>query len=80
MEDSGAGIPLPERDLVFQPFYRSLGNEAEGSGLGLPIVAEIALHHGARVTLEDARPGHSQPGCLFTVRFGAAPAVETEAL
>ncbi|MEO6626592.1 MAG: sensor histidine kinase N-terminal domain-containing protein [Burkholderiaceae bacterium] len=80
VEDSGAGIPASERDLVFQPFYRSLGNEAEGSGLGLPIVVEIAMHHGARVTLDDARPGHLQPGCLFTVRFGGEPTLVTEPL
>ena len=69
VEDSGPGIAPAERELVLQPFYRTLGNEAEGSGLGLPIVVEIARHHGASVELADARPGHSPPGCLVSVRF-----------
>ena len=69
VEDSGPGIPEAERDLVFQPFYRALGTEADGSGLGLPIVIEIAQQHAAVVTLEDAFPGKPMPGARFTVRF-----------
>ena len=69
VEDSGPGIPQSERELVFQPFYRVLGNEADGSGLGLPIVLEIARQHAAVVSLEEARPGHVPPGTRFSVRF-----------
>jgi two-component system sensor histidine kinase TctE len=69
VEDSGAGIPAAEKELVFQPFYRALGNDADGSGLGLPIVLEIARQHNAEVSLEDSRPGQSPPGSCFTVRF-----------
>ena len=71
VEDSGPGIAEAERELVFQPFYRTLGNEADGSGLGLPIVQEIARQHGATVTLEDTHPGQTPPGACFTVRFTA---------
>jgi len=69
VEDSGPGIPEAERDLVFQPFYRALGTEADGSGLGLPIVLEIAHQHAAVVTLEDAYPSKPMLGARFTVRF-----------
>jgi len=69
VEDSGPGIPESERELVFQPFYRALGTEADGSGLGLPIVLEIAHQHGATVALEDAQPGKAMPGARFSVRF-----------
>jgi two-component system sensor histidine kinase TctE len=69
VEDSGPGIPVAERELVFQPFYRALGTEADGSGLGLPIVLEIARQHQASVTVEDSRPGQSPAGACFTVRF-----------
>jgi two-component system sensor histidine kinase TctE len=69
VEDSGAGIPAAEKELVFQPFYRALGNDADGSGLGLPIVLEIARQHDAEVSLEDSRPGQTPPGSCFTVRF-----------
>ncbi|GGH52361.1 sensor histidine kinase [Comamonas phosphati] len=71
VEDSGPGVPQAERELIFQPFYRALGSEADGSGLGLPIVLEIARQHGAQVLLEDAHPGQAAPGARFTVRFEA---------
>ena len=69
VEDSGPGIPPRERDLVFQPFYRALGTEADGSGLGLPIVMEIANQHKAAVSLDEAHPGQTPSGALFSVRF-----------
>lgn len=53
VEDSGPGIPESERDLVFERFYRVLGSNADGSGLGLPIVREIADLHRANVILRD---------------------------
>ncbi len=71
VEDSGHGIPPSERERVFEPFYRALGNEADGSGLGLPIVLEIAEQHLALVTLSETRPGHASPGAKFTVSFEA---------
>jgi two-component system, OmpR family, sensor histidine kinase TctE len=89
VEDSGPGIPVAEREQVFRPFYRALGTNVDGSGLGLAIVREIAVQHGAEVTLEDAnlrhRPGLSDqagaafgPGARFTVRFVAAPATPSQ--
>jgi len=75
VEDSGIGIAPAEKELVFQPFYRALGNEADGSGLGLPIVLEIARQHHAEVTLEDSRPGQTPAGTCFTVRFAAVDSV-----
>ena len=73
VEDSGPGVPQAERELIFQPFYRALGTEVDGSGLGLPIVMEIAHQHNATVSMEDARPGQNPPGARFTVRFMAEP-------
>src|SRR3954451_1877911 len=78
VEDTGPGIPAGERELVFQPFYRALGTNVDGSGLGLPIVLEIARQHNAEITLEDAHPGQNAPGTRATVRFDAA-AAESEA-
>jgi two-component system, OmpR family, sensor histidine kinase TctE len=76
VEDSGPGIALAERALVFQPFYRTLGTGVDGTGLGLTIVQEIALRHGAELSIEDAKPPTGPgPGTLFTVRFPLKPAV-----
>jgi two-component system, OmpR family, sensor histidine kinase TctE len=76
IEDSGPGIPEAERELVFQPFYRTLGTNVDGSGLGLPIVREIAMQHQAQITLEDAHPGHVPPGLRISVRFQVDPQQE----
>ncbi|MEY2659990.1 MAG: hypothetical protein RLZZ123_1162 [Pseudomonadota bacterium] len=73
VEDNGPGVPDSERELVFQPFYRALGAEADGSGLGLPIVLEIAQQHQAQVTLEAAQQGKPSPGARFSVRFNSLP-------
>ena len=80
VEDSGPGIPQAERELVFQPFYRALGVEADGSGLGLPIAKEIALQHHADIGVEETRPGQVPPGARFNVRFNLDdPALEPDA-
>jgi two-component system sensor histidine kinase TctE len=72
VEDNGPGIAPHERDLVFQPFFRALGTNVDGSGLGLPIVKEIAQQHGATVSIDAAIAGAAMPGACFTVRFGMA--------
>ncbi|MFN8841127.1 MAG: sensor histidine kinase [Burkholderiales bacterium] len=69
IEDSGPGIPESDRELVFERFYRVLGTGVDGSGLGLPIVREIAIQHGATIEVDDARPGQKPPGTRFTVTF-----------
>lgn len=72
VEDSGPGIPEAERERVFQPFYRLLGSGAEGSGLGLSIVQEIARRHGAQIELGPTRPGKTPTGTCVSVRFVSA--------
>lgn len=51
IKDSGPGIPFAERARVFDPFYRILGSEQIGSGLGLSIVQTIAHRIGAEISL-----------------------------
>jgi len=69
VENSGPGIVEEDREPIFQPFYRVLGSEVDGSGLGLPIVQEIARQHGATVELDDAYPKQAQRGVVFSVRL-----------
>lgn len=54
--DSGPGIPVSERGIVLQRFYRSASSSraVAGSGLGLSIVAAIVKLHGFK--LEIAGP------------------------
>jgi two-component system sensor histidine kinase TctE len=66
VEDDGIGIPPDERSGIFERFYRVLGTDAEGSGLGLPIAAEIAELHQAKIELLSGAQGK---GSLFRVSF-----------
>ena len=76
VEDNGPGIPAAEVELVFRPFYRSLGTNVDGSGLGLPIVSEIARQHQGAVEVEETFPGKTLPGARFQVRFQSLPIVD----
>jgi len=69
VEDNGPGIPEAERELVFQPFYRALGTEVDGSGLGLSIVREVADRHGGSVTIEATHPRAVSPGTRVTLKL-----------
>ena len=69
--DSGPGIPLAERERVFDRFYRYGGEDSPGSGLGLAIVKTIAARHGATIRLDDAPAG----GLLVRIDFPAVPVV-----
>lgn len=52
IRDSGPGIQVSERERVFDAFYRTLGSDQVGSGLGLSIVRAISERLGARIQLE----------------------------
>jgi len=66
--DAGPGIAPDDRNRVFDPFYRSLGTEQTGSGLGLSIVKAIADKIGATIQLEYTQ-AESQSGLTVTVKF-----------
>jgi two-component system sensor histidine kinase TctE len=69
VEDNGPGIPDSERERVFERFHRILGTGAEGCGLGLAIVREIALSHGAEASLAS---GANDTGTLVRIDFPKA--------
>lgn len=54
--DNGPGIKAEARARVFERFYRA-SSHADGTGLGLPIVREIAHRQGGTVTLESGEGG-----------------------
>jgi two-component system sensor histidine kinase KdpD len=61
VSDEGPGIPLDERDRVFEAFYRgSSSPETPGSGLGLAIAKAVVVAHGGRIWIEDNPSG----GCV----------------
>ena len=60
VDDTGPGIPPDQRERVFDPFYRALGSDEFGSGLGLSIVKTIADRIGAGVSLGQSGSGGLQ--------------------
>jgi len=67
--DQGPGIPAEARERVWERFYRVLGSEQTGSGLGLSIVKRIADLHHANATLA---PGEDGKGLRVEVVFPVA--------
>jgi two-component system, OmpR family, sensor histidine kinase TctE len=66
VEDTGPGIPEPERQRVRQRFYRLPNSPGHGSGLGLAIVDEIAQLYGASMTIG---PGSGGRGTKVLLQF-----------
>jgi signal transduction histidine kinase len=65
VSDRGPGVPLAEREHIFRRFWRRDRRRLGSAGLGLSIVASIADHHHAKVSVAD-RPGG---GAVFTLSF-----------
>ena len=58
VEDNGPGIPPDKREIVLGRRVRlDEARKFPGSGLGLSLVAAVTKLHGARLVLDDARPG-----------------------
>ncbi|MEO5727414.1 MAG: HAMP domain-containing sensor histidine kinase, partial [Byssovorax sp.] len=62
--DAGPGIPEAERARIVEPFYTTKEDRG-GTGLGLPIVADVMRELGGKIEVEDAPEG----GALFRVLF-----------
>lgn len=69
--DSGVGIPTDQTALIFERFHRLDPNQGNGCGLGLAIVAEIAEHHNASISVGQGlqHPITHHLGSQFTVKF-----------
>lgn len=67
--DRGSGVPLSDRERIFEPFYRRAGSEPDvsGAGLGLSIARGVVQAQGGDLTVAD-RPGG---GSVFTIRVPA---------
>jgi signal transduction histidine kinase len=72
VSDRGPGIPLAERERIFEPFYRPAQSSETGTGwgLGLALVRQIATQHQGTVRCL-ARDGG---GCVFELRVPACMA------
>ena len=54
--DDGPGVPVAQRETVFEPFVR-LAQNVSGAGLGLPAARSIARAHGGDIVFADTERG-----------------------
>jgi PAS domain S-box-containing protein len=73
VSDSGAGVPVDQRDRIFGRFQTSLADDGRsggvGAGLGLAIVREFVELHGGEIEVGDGPEG----GAEFAVRLPLRP-------
>ena len=66
--DSGPGIPVDERNRIFEAFYQGKtpqGGHVKGTGIGLSVVTEFVNAHGGSIEILEAPSG----GAHFRVRL-----------
>lgn len=71
VSDSGTGVPEPERERIFQPFYRASAardSARPGIGLGLAFVKSVVTAAGGTVRVDKSSLG----GAVFTLELPAA--------
>ncbi|MBD3561573.1 PAS domain S-box protein, partial [Planktothrix sp. FACHB-1355] len=68
VEDSGVGVPLELREVIFEPFRQGepeIARKFGGTGLGLAIVKEFVDLHGGKIAVDEAVLG----GARFSVEL-----------
>lgn len=80
VEDAGPGVPVADRERIFQRFNRGTSarqrGDVDGVGLGLALVKEHITIHGGRVWVEDKPDG--TPGARFVLALPSEARDEDE--
>jgi heavy metal sensor kinase len=69
VSDDGPGVPVDERERIFERFVRRdrARPRTAGAGLGLAISREIMHAHGGRIWVEDGAQGGGGGGSTFKI-------------
>ncbi|KAG7365571.1 two-component sensor histidine kinase [Nitzschia inconspicua] len=75
VEDSGSGIPVENRDRLFQRYPQSLGLISQGTGVGLHICKTLVGLMGAKIWLDDSYDSGviGRPGARFVIDLQRPP-------
>ena len=75
LDDEGPGIPVSDRELVFEPFYRGVegAKSGDGSGLGLYIARSVVRGHGWNLAVSAAPSGGARFTVMIPMPAGTAP-------
>lgn len=76
--DRGPGVPVAERERIFEPFYRPERSTPDvgSAGLGLSIALRLAMAQGGTLSYEDREGG----GSVFTLELPAVADATMDAL
>jgi signal transduction histidine kinase len=75
VSDTGVGIAPEDLDHIFDRFFTTAEDTAEGAGIGLAIVREIVDDHGGAIDVRSA----VGEGTRFTLRLPAAESASSRA-
>jgi len=70
VQDTGCGIPMDERERIFDAFYTT---KARGTGLGLSIVEGVLKNHGGSVVVEHPEGQATGTRIVLRIPAGAPP-------
>jgi two-component system CitB family sensor kinase len=73
VRDTGPGVPVSEREQVFEPGYST--KEGAGHGVGLSLVRELVQRRGGWIDVDDAEDGRG--GAVFTAWLPEAVRADT---
>jgi len=68
VDDQGAGVPVSERDRIWEPYVRlarDVSSSSTGSGIGLSVVRHLVERYHGRAWVEDAPDG----GARFVIEI-----------
>jgi two-component system sensor histidine kinase QseC len=57
VDDSGPGVPVPQRERVFERYWQAARGDSRGVGLGLSIARALVEAHGGRIGVGSSSLG-----------------------